>query len=300
MDCRARNWMRWLVYSGMALYGLSGLGFAAEISQRLPSGLVAHADYRQGQTGKPAVLVLHGFLTTQNFSIIRTIVSELHEQGFTVLAPTLTLGIDDRRGGLACEAIHTHTMESDLAELAWWAEWLVESHPGPLALVGHSSGSLQLIAYAASRPDTPLATVVATSPIHFGQDYSAELVNQQISSARQRIAKSPPGLDRYSLTFCDQRYVATPQSYLSYAAWDRERVLEAVGRIEVPVRIVLGSADPRATQGWLHGLSEAGAEVTVLAGASHFFDATHEFELLDIIQDALQRIGAAHEPQESS
>ena len=300
MDCRARNWMRWLVYFGMVLVWMPAQVLAAGISQRLPSGLIAHAEYHQGQAGMPAVLVLHGFMTTQNFSIIRTIVAELHEQGYAVLAPTLTLGIDDRRGGLACEAIHTHTMESDLDEVAWWAEWLIARHPGPLTLVGHSSGSLQLIAFAASRPDIPLATVVATSPIHFGQDYSAELVDQQISRARQRIARSSPGLDRYSLTFCEQSYVATPQSYLSYAAWDRDRVLAALRQTVVPVQAVLGSADPRATDAWLHGLRDAGAEVKVLAGASHFFDATHEFELLDIIQDALQQLDAADEPQGSS
>lgn len=292
MGSATRYLLQWAVLIGVVCSGWSGVAWSAEITQRLPSGLVAHADYRQGQNNKPAVLVLHGFMTTQNFGIVRTIAGELNEQGYTVLAPTLTLEIDQRRSGLACEAIHTHTMENDLAELGWWTQWLAARHPGPIVLVGHSSGSLQVIAYAATQPEVPLAAVVATSPIYFGQDYSPSLTETQIVRARQRIDEASPGLDRYALTFCDHSFVATPQSYLSYAGWDRTRSLEALRRVSVPVRVVIGSADSRATPAWSESLREAGADVTVLEGATHFFDATHEFELLDVIAGVLGSVGA--------
>lgn len=282
-----RSW--WL---GVALWTLSVTVSAAEITARLPSGLTAYADYRQGAADKPAVLILHGFMTTQNFNIVRTLATELHEQGHTVLAPTLTLGIDQRRGGLACESIHTHTMDQDLQELAWWTRWLAERHPGPLALIGHSSGSLQVIAYAATAPEVPLAVVIATSPIYFGQDYSAEVVQTQIERARQRLTAGNAELQRYALTFCDRNFVATPQSYLSYANWGRERVLEALAQAKVPVHVLLGGRDPRARHGWQHALQEGGAQVTVLEGASHFFDGTHEFDLLDYVHAVLSRVAA--------
>lgn len=289
MGLSARTFLRWAVCAAATLvFGPATL--AADIAQRLPSGLTAHADFRPGEPGRPAVLLLHGFMTTQNFSTIRTIANELEERGYTVLAPTLTLGIDERRGGLPCEAIHTHTMEGDLAELAWWAEWLGQRHPGPMVLIGHSTGSLQGLAYAATDPAIPLAAVIATSPVYFGQDYPPQTVAAQIARAQTRIADGEPGLDRYALTFCERSFVATPQSYLSYAAWNRERVLEAVRRIAVPVRVVLGSRDARATELWQSGLREAGATVTVLAGATHFFDATHEFDLLDLIASNLQQV----------
>lgn len=279
-----RSW--WL---GAALWALSAAVSAAEITARLPSGLMAYADYRQGDADKPPVLILHGFMTTQNFNIIRTLATELHEQGHTVLAPTLTLGIDQRRGGLACESIHTHTMDQDLQELAWWARWLAERHPGPLALIGHSSGSLQVIAYAATAPEVPLSAVIATSPIYFGQDYSAEVVRAQVERARQRLSAEDSELQRYALTFCDRNFVATPQSYLSYAGWDRDRVLEAVVQAKVPIHVLLGGKDPRAHGDWQQALREAGAQVTVLEGASHFFDGTHEFDLLDYVHAVLNR-----------
>ncbi len=269
---------------------LPGVGHGADISERLPSGLIAHADYRAGSPDRPAVMVLHGFMTTQNFSTIRTIVNELNESGYTVLAPTLTLGIDQRRGGLACGAIHTHTMSADLAEVSWWVDWLAAHHPGPLVLIGHSSGSLQSIAYAADKPSAQLRMVIATSPIYFGEDYPAALVAEQIAGATWQMHNGDAPLERYALTFCNHNFVATPESYLSYAAWGRQRVLDSVQHAQVPVKALFGSEDPRATAEWQQGLRVAGAAVTVIPGATHFFDATHEFELLDLIRDALRRV----------
>lgn len=293
MEPRTREyWPRW-IWVGFVCWALAGPVSGAEITARLPSGLTAYAEYREGDADKAAVLILHGFMTTQNFNIIRTLTGELHEQGHTVLAPTLTLGIDQRRGGLACESIHTHTMENDLAELGWWAKWLSRRHGGPLAIIGHSSGSLQAIAYAGSRPDVPLAVVVATSPIFFGQDYSADLVRQQMERAGQEIAEGTTRqLHRYALTFCDHNYVSTPQSYLSYARWGREQVLAAVQRAQVPIYAILGGTDPRATASWRDGLRDAGAKLTVLEGGSHFFDGTHEFDLLDYVHSVLHRVAA--------
>lgn len=290
MGSSARKVVLWTV---ILLGWLPAMACAADIAQRLPSGLTAHADYRPGQPGKPAVLVLHGFMTTQNFNLIRNISAELHELGYTVLAPTLTLDIDERRGGLACSAIHTHTMENDLAELDWWARWLHARHPGPMALVGHSSGSLQILAYVATEPKLPVATIIVTSPIYFGQDYDQRLVQEQTERAQQMLAQASPGLGRFALTFCNQNYVATPQSYLSYAAWDRARVLTALSAIKVPVRAIFGGADPRATTAWKTGLQEAGAQVVSLGEASHFFDGIHEFELFDFISGALQQVTPA-------
>ena len=263
---------------------------AKDISERLPSGLIAHGDFRPGSGALPAVLVLHGFMTTQNFTTIQTIVNELDERGYTVLAPTLTLGIDERRGGLSCGAIHTHTMEEDLTELSWWVNWLAKRHPGPLVLIGHSSGSLQAIAYAAAHPIPQLRMVIATSPVYFGEYYPPDLVAAQIARAEQQRRSGSSTLDRYALTFCNRNFVATPKSYLSYAAWDRSQVLASVRDARVPVKVVFGTADPRATSEWQDGLRQAGAAVKLIPGATHFFDATHEFELLDLIRDALRSV----------
>lgn len=294
MSRAARTLLLWVCCAGATLCALVTAARAGDIVQRLPSGLIAHGDFRPGTAGLPAVLVLHGFMTTQNFSTVQTIVNELDESGYTVLAPTLTLGIDQRRGGLPCGAIHTHTMANDLAELSWWADWLSKRHPGPLVLIGHSSGSLQAIAYAATQPGTPLRMVIAASPIYFGQDYPPQTVAAQIARAQQRSENGDTSLDRYALTFCGHSFVATPESYLSYAAWDRERVLAAVRKSSVPVEVLIGAADPRADGAWPRELRDAGAAVTVIPGATHFFDATHEFELLDLIRAALRRVAGAN------
>lgn len=292
MESRTRKrWWCWSLLGAMCWVGV-GAAWAAEITARLPSGLTAYADYRVGEADKTAVLILHGFMTTQNFNVIRTLAAELHNEGHTVLAPTLTLGIDQRRGGLACEAIHTHTMEHDLQELAWWTDWLSQRHPGPLALIGHSSGSLQAIAYAGTKPDRPLSVVIATSPIYFGQDYAEDFVQRQIERARAHVQQGDAPLQRYALTFCDHNFVATSESYLSYATWNRQRVLESARAAEVPIYAVLGGNDPRATSEWQLALRQAGVHLTVLDGASHFFDGVHEFDLLDYVHSVLRQTAA--------
>ncbi len=306
-DSRAGAWRigRWSAPRLFALWlaavwvVLPAVGHGNEISERLPSGLIAHADYRAGSPDRPAVMVLHGFMTTQNFSTIRTIVNELNESGYTVLAPTLTMGIDQRRRGLPCGAIHTHTMDADLAEVSWWVDWLAAHHQGPLVLIGHSSGSLQSIAYAADKPSAQLRMVIATSPMYFGQDYPAALVVDQIARATREMQSGQPPLERYALTFCNHNFVATPQSYLSYATWGRQRVLDSLRHARVPVKVLLGSEDPRATAEWQQDLRAAGAAVTVIPGATHFFDATHEFDLLDLIHDALRSVDGAQSGDQS-
>ena len=135
---------------------------AATISQVLPNGRSGLADYRPGEAGRPAVLVVHGFLQTFNFSTIAALVNDLADQGYTVLAPTLTLGIDGRSASLACDAIHTHTEVGEAEEVAAWVAWLRARGYADIALIGHSSGALTVLDYAA-HADTAVRKVIAAS-----------------------------------------------------------------------------------------------------------------------------------------
>ena len=130
----------WLV--GM-LWALPGL--AAEITQTLPNGLKVTADYRPAAAGAPTLLILHGFLVTSTFPTVQALANEFSAKGYGVLAPSLSLGINTRRAGLACDAVHTHTLAEDRAEIAFWVDWLAQHSQGSIVLVGHSFGSVQLL-----------------------------------------------------------------------------------------------------------------------------------------------------------
>ena len=94
------------------------------MSLELRSGLTAVSDYWPGEADLPAILILHGFLQTREFQTVRRLAEALSDEGYSVLLPSLTLGLDRRRQSVACEAIHTHSMQQDVDELRAWIDWL--------------------------------------------------------------------------------------------------------------------------------------------------------------------------------
>ena len=82
----------------------------------------ARASYLEGGNDANPVLILHGFLQTHEFPTVNRLAVALNESGYTILAPSLTLGIHKRKKSLACEAIHTHNAASDAAEVAVWVD----------------------------------------------------------------------------------------------------------------------------------------------------------------------------------
>ena len=99
------------------------------------------------QRDKPAVLLLHGFLQTRDFPTVATLARGLRDAGYPVLSPTLSLNIPNRSQSLACEAIHRHSLDDDIGEIARWVDWLKSHGHRSIVLIGHSFGSLQLLAY---------------------------------------------------------------------------------------------------------------------------------------------------------
>lgn len=125
---------------------------AETIEAKLPTGIIATADFRAGQPSRPAILLLHGFLQTRHAPPVSSLANTLADQGYTVLTPTLTLGINRRSKSLACEAVHAHDLESDVGEIGFWVNWLAGMGLRDIVLIGHSSGSLQILEYLVKTP----------------------------------------------------------------------------------------------------------------------------------------------------
>ncbi len=279
----------------MALAGLAllillfSLPLGADtVQEKLPSGRYGVASFHQAELSKPAILVLHGFLTTHNFNTVMSIAELLAENGNTVLAPTMTLGINARQGGLSCDAIHTHTLEGDLEEIAFWIDWLNNRGHKHIVLIGHSSGSLELLAYLNKNPHPAVKKLIATSLVYADGFNATTLVEQQIAAAQQKHRQGDRSLQSYTLSYCRNNFLAPPYVYLSYTAWTRERVLTALKQSPVPVGIIMGGKDNRFQEVWVQELQQTGAEVLIIPGATHFFDSHHEFDLHDAILSQLE------------
>lgn len=277
------GWRRLL--SGVLLLCLAQHAARADVVDlALPGGVTGTAWYQAGNQG-PALLLLHGFLQTRDYLTVRALAASLSEQGYTVLLPTLSLGIDRRRNSMSCEAVHTHTLDGDMAEVRAWVGWLKAHGHKDVRLIGHSHGSVLLLAYAGSA-DAGVQQLIATSLIGVEQLRNRPVFLAQRELARRQVAAGDTQLQPYKFSYC-QRYMTSPQGFLSYADWDSERVLETLADLSIPARVILGSTDTRMEAQWPQHLRDRKIAVTMIEGAGHFFDSQYEFDLLDAVTDAI-------------
>ena len=267
----------------------SGAASALEVTATVPSSHVASAEYRPGQAGKLAVLVLHGFLSTRDFLTVSNLTNALADDGYTVLAPNLTLGVNLRMVSLACEAIHTHSLTDDLGEIHFWVEWLVSHGHKKIVLVGHSFGSLQGLVYTLEYKNPAVKKLVAASLLDMESEIGEAAAQAQIKKAQALVARNDTTLAEYQVSYC-KKYVAPPKAFLSYALWTKRRVLRAISQTPVRVEVILGGNDSRMGNGWPEVLRKNGVALQVIAGANHFFSNEYEFDLLDSVLASVRSV----------
>lgn len=259
---------------------------AATIQLEVRPGIPAGAEYLAGRENRPAVLLLHGFLQTRGFATVATLAHGLHDAGYSVLSPTLSLGIPNRKKSLACEAVHAHSLDDDVAEIARWVAWLTSEGHRSIVLVGHSFGSMQLLAYLAGRPDPAVTAYIGTSLVEaqVGDTVRTALIEQLERQARNNDRT----LVTQRLSFC-KTYRSTPQALLSYARWDQARTLAALKRSPVTTQLIMGDADELLGQDWIKSLERVRVPMVIVRGANHFMDGEHEFDLLEHTLEFLER-----------
>jgi len=264
------------------------------VQQLMRPGISASADYWVGERSKPAVLLLHGFLQTRGLSTVGSLARGLHDAGYTVLSPTLSLNIPDRKQSLACEAVHKHSLDDDVAEIGHWIQWLKSRGHTAIVLLGHSFGSMQLLAYLSAKPDAAVKGYIGTSLIE-AQVGSVDR-SALIAQLEERVRSKQRELVKQSLSFCS-RYPSTPEGLLSYVRWDQAQVLASLKQSPVSMKLIMGDADEMLGKGWLKALQHVQAPMVLIKGASHFMDGEHEFDLLEHSLGHLATLTPAQPPR---
>lgn len=259
------------------------------VQQEMRAGIPASAEYLVGDRSKPAVLLLHGFLQTRDFSTVATLARGLRDAGYTLLTPTLSLNIPNRAQSLACEAVHKHSLDNDVSEIGQWVGWLKsQGHPS-IVLVGHSFGSLQLLAYLSHKPDAAVKSYIGASLVE--AQIGATARPALIAQLEDRVRKKQRALVNQTLSFCG-KYPSTPEGLLSYVYWDQARLLAALKHSPVGVKLIMGGADHMLGPGWIEALQHVRTPMVIVKDASHFMDGAHEFDLLDHTLKHLETIKA--------
>lgn len=266
------------------------VALAVVVDLEMRPGISASAEYLIGERSKPAVLLLHGFLQTREFRTVATLGNSLREAGYTVLVPTLSLNIPNRTQSLACEAVHRHSMGDDIAEISRWVSWLKSRGHQRIVLVGHSFGSLQLLAYLRAHPDAAVKGYIGTSLI---ETRIAPISRPAlITRLNDRVQHKQPELVTQTVSLCN-KYTTPPEDLLSYVQWDQPRTLKAVKASTVRMLLIMGDADKMLGRNWIKALRHIQAPMVIVPGANHFMDAEHEFDLLEHTLDFLQAIPAS-------
>lgn len=269
-------------------FSTSSLATEKTIKLQFDNKISATASYIKGKAEKPAILLIHGFLTTRNHATLKNLNIAIADEGYSTLAPTLSLDIDLRNQGLPCEAIHTHTMQKDVREIESWTNWLLAQGHKNIILLGHSFGSLQMLVYL-KYGNPAIKYAIATSLIDLEHAIGTQKVYSQLKQARQAIKANNNALQEYKISYC-KKFVSTPGSFASYAEWDKARILKLLSSVTTPVHIVMGSSDERMNKSWPATLKSRGSKLSIINGANHFFSNEFEFELHDKVLEIINKL----------
>lgn len=262
---------------------------AEVIEKKLNNGLIITAEFHKGAPSQPVIFLLHGFLQTRESHTVERVYNTLVDNDYTVLSPTLSLGISHRKQSLACEAIHSHTIQSDTAEIELWSRWLHKKTNKKVIFIGHSSGSVVEISYLNDYPYEHVDQGIFISLSYFGSAPGSNETEADGKRATAYIEQGNKALDKYGLSYCKE-YVSPAKNYLSYYQWQPQKILTTMKKIKIPITVIIGSNDKRVTKDWSSSMKNNGMKTIVVNGAGHFFDEEYEFDLHDIIEDTLSNI----------
>lgn len=257
------------------------------VEARLPSGKVAGADFHEGKKDRPAVLIVHGFLQTRAFPTIDSMVETLAEAGYTVMAPTLSLGISGRNKSLPCEAVHLHTLDEDAEEIAFWVRWLTRHGHSQVILIGHSFGNVQMLASLKRAPLPAVKQLLMISLVDVEAKQSTQQRALLVRALRDRVMRGDRSLVEVEFGHC-KKYVSPPAALLSYLEISRSGILDSLVKSQVPIQVIMGGKDDRMGADWVGKLASRGIAVQTVPGASHFFDNQYEFDLQDVVLGSLR------------
>jgi len=260
--------------------------FGEAVQLEISKQLIANAEYYPGKENKPSIMILHGFMMTHNFPTVKQLAESLNESDYTILTPSLTLDINQRKKSLACEAIHTHSVEKDILELDQWMQWLQKKSQKPIILIGHSAGSILLAKYLSSYTSDSIKEVIFITMPNFNIASQKDKINQLQVKAEKLLADNDHSLHEFKLSYCD-KYATSAEHFLSYLQLSKKNITSYLKTINKKKSLIVGSEDKRVDLPWAETLSAQNVNVIRLEGANHFFSDEYEFELLDIIENIL-------------
>lgn len=235
---------------------------------RLNANLVAPSG-----PGATAYLIVHGTWAHHGMEIIAALQTALAERGQTSLAPTLSLGMDDRTGFLSCGAPMRANFLAVLDEIDHWVDYLASRGWNEVIIVGHSRGGAQVALYQTHYGRAARMGLLAPMVWRWS-DVTAEYDRHSDTPLEEVLSDDREVIGPYRLLRCDG-VLAPRATFQSYYSPEVSRHTPALlEKITVPATVFLGTDDEITV--WTEAdrkraLSNRHVRIVEIDGADHFF-----------------------------
>lgn len=201
------------------------------------------------------VLIIHALMQHYDTEIIRGLQNGLQAAGRSSLAINLSLGMDGRRGSLACTMPITARFDDSVAEGDAWIEWLRAQGARDITLMGHSSGANEALGLAIEHPAADVSALVLLAPMTIGHERVASAYEKRwrvklddvLVQAKSLIDQGQGDeFMRADFTICPQARV-TARAFVDWYGGQPLRFdpRSYLRRAVLPIQIIVGSDDER-------------------------------------------------------
>jgi dienelactone hydrolase len=212
-------------------------------------GLVGLADLAEAgrATATPIVVLIHDAQGHKDSEAIRRLRQALVERGVSVLAPTLTLGIDRRAGAIDCRLVQGRTLADMVPEVEDWVNYARTTGQRKVFVAGLGLGANLVARYLTVAPTVVGAIFIdphgKAEDEHAAEDYEKRYgapVETILAEAESMMATQRPdkGFDVPGFLNCASARI-TARAFMSFYAPDPKRdTLSLMPQIKTPVLVL--------------------------------------------------------------
>ncbi len=266
--------------------------------------LNANLELAAGQkTADGVILITHAGLAHGRMETIAYLQQLLKENGYSSLALTLSLGVDNRHGMFDCKATHRHRFTDGADEIGVWVDWLKRQGAKRVVLLGHSRGASQTALYATKQDSDLVRAVVLLAPdtqatndaIAYQRRHNTALA-PVLKKAQELVVagKGDTLLEHTGILFCADASVSADTVVSYYGPDPNLDTPNLIPKIKKPTLIVVAGSDEVVIgfkDKFVALADSQRVQLQVVEGAGHFFRDLYTDDAVDAIQVFLKGAG---------
>lgn len=242
------------------------------------------------------VLMIPSPLGHHRMEIIVSVQDVLYEKGISTLAPSLSLGNDNRRWYIDCSKVIHFTSESIFDEIDFWIDWLRERGVNKITLLGHSASANYTTMYIARRPRPEVSGLILLAPatLAYGPQGIKRYENRFKVSLSEVLARADryiaegkgavPMAEPTDYYFCPAAKVTADAFVSKYRDMGSQDFPTLWGTMSTPTLLVIGTGDKRSPQivdEAQRAMDHGRVNVVTIENGGHFFKGLYTDKVVE-------------------